>query len=169
VGGLIPGPAVIRKSEKSRVIKASDIGCGAYNSFAVDKDGNLWSWGANSYGECGQFDNAGEDRALVLYPTLVESMQQEGSRQITHIEGGAHHTIAVTSDGECLVWGRCDGGQTGIELSKMNKDHVITSSGSTASEVEKKDGSVETRTYKILSHPTAIPTVGTYLNKGHDH
>lgn len=155
--GLMPAPLALTVPGKHRSAKAVDIGCGTYNSFAIDTDGNVWSWGANSYGECGQFENAGEDRAIVLQPTLIESLQK---RNVTRIEGGAHHTVAVTASGECLVWGRCDGGQTGIDLAKLDKDHVITGSGKTAAEVEKSEGSVETRTYKILAHPTAIPALG---------
>jgi regulator of chromosome condensation len=160
--GLNPAPAVIKHNENDRRnIKIIDIGCGAYNSFAIDKDGNIWSWGANNYGECGHFSNAGEDRAIVLWPSLVEDLEKNGkSRQISQIQSGAHHTVALTKDGECLVWGRCDGGQTGIPLSDLNKEHVITNTGMTAAEVESKEGQVETRSYKILAHPTAIPAIG---------
>lgn len=30
------------------------------------------------------------------------------------LDGGSHHSAAVTKDGQCLMWGRIDGGQLGI-------------------------------------------------------
>lgn len=38
------------------------------------------------------------------------------------MDGGEFHSLAITGDGRCLVWGRLDGGQLGIKLTKEELD-----------------------------------------------
>ena len=35
------------------------------------------------------------------------------------IPGGAHHSVGLTQDGRCIVWGRIDGFQTGLPVSDL--------------------------------------------------
>lgn len=35
---------------------------------------------------------------------------------VTLLDGGGTHSVAVTVDGRCFVWGRVDGGQLGVAL-----------------------------------------------------
>ncbi|KAF2738198.1 RCC1/BLIP-II [Polyplosphaeria fusca] len=118
------------------------ISCGDYHAFAIAKDGHIWSWGANNYCEAGHPENAGQDNASIERPQVVQRLE---SRKVIAIEGGSHHNVALTSDGECLVWGRCDGSQTGIPFAKLEVMNDET-------EVLKMDGKP-----KILLQPTAIP------------
>ena len=114
--GLVPREFGLPKK------KITDIGCGSYHSFAIDSDENVWAWGLNSYGETGIPAGAGEDEAVVLKPAKVTTL---AGKKMTVIDGGAHHSAGVTSDGECLVWGRIDGYQMGINPEKMDKENVI--------------------------------------------
>ncbi|KAG6013054.1 hypothetical protein E4U54_007142 [Claviceps lovelessii] len=91
------------------------IASGEYHSFAVDRKDNVWAWGLNSFGEAGYAKEAGGDEAVLPYPMKISDLCGKG---VTVLAGGAHHSSAVTSDGECFVWGRLDGGQLGIEFSK---------------------------------------------------
>jgi len=85
------------------------IGSGPYHSFAVDGKDNVWSWGLNSYGEAGNYtEDVGEQ-----YPTKIDELAGKG---VTVLDGGSHHSVAVTAKGECYVWGRLDGGQLGVEF-----------------------------------------------------
>ena len=130
-----------------------DIGAGSYNSFAVHKTKGLFAWGLNSYGETGLTAGAGEDEAVILHPTVIESLKDRG--QVTHIEGGAHHTIAVTETGECLVWGRVDGFQTGLRLDSLPEEDVV------------RDSKKQPR---ILTVPTRVPGFqAAYATAGSDH
>lgn len=119
--------------------KVKLIGVGAYHSFAVDNKDNVWAWGLNSYGECGVSDNAGDDEASVAKPTKVDAL---GGKGLTCIKGGAHHSVAVTKDGDCLVWGRTDSGQTGLKLDSLPEEDL------------RKDEHGKPR---ILLQPTKIP------------
>ena len=38
------------------------------------------------------------------------------------IRGGSHHSIGITQDGKCLVWGRMDGSQMGVDITKLAMD-----------------------------------------------
>ncbi|KAG8414846.1 hypothetical protein J3458_008752 [Metarhizium acridum] len=92
--------------------KAKYIACGGHHCFAVDWDDNVYGWGANSFGEAGDARSAGGDLAFVP-PTKIRSLCQQ---QVLVLDGGAHHSAAVTAKGYCLVWGRIDDGQLGIEF-----------------------------------------------------
>ena len=87
------------------------IASGEHHSFAIDSKDNVWAWGLNSYGEAGYAKTAGGDSALLPYPMKVSELCGEG---VTVLNGGSHHSAAVTNDGRCFMWGRMDGGQLGI-------------------------------------------------------
>ncbi|PGH13693.1 hypothetical protein AJ80_06198 [Polytolypa hystricis UAMH7299] len=128
------------------------VGCGAFHSFAIHKSGKVYSWGLNSYGETAVRENAGGDEAAILHPAVVDSLQ---NRDIIQICGGSHHSLACTSKGEVLVWGRVDGSQTGLKVDTLPDDSLI------------KDGNGHPR---ILIEPTAIPGIDArYVAAGSDH
>ena len=98
------------------------VGSGSYHSFAVHANGTVYAWGLNSFGATGIRDNAGDDEAAIAHPEAVESLS---NRDITHLCGGAHHSIARTADGQCLVWGRVDGHQSGLKVDSLPEDSLI--------------------------------------------
>ncbi|KAK3938515.1 regulator of chromosome condensation 1/beta-lactamase-inhibitor protein II [Diplogelasinospora grovesii] len=100
------------------------IASGEYHSFAVDKKDNVWAWGLNSFGEAGYAKAAGSDLVLLPYPMKIPGLRRRG---VVCLDGGAHHSAAVTADGQCLVWGRLDGGQLGIRFSpeQLQDDSLI--------------------------------------------
>lgn len=89
------------------------IASGEHHSFAVDSKDNVWAWGLNSYGEAGYAGSAGDDSAHLPYPIKVPDLSGKG---VLVLDGGSHHSAAVTKDGQCLVWGRIDGGQLGVRF-----------------------------------------------------
>lgn len=123
--------------------RIAQIACGDYHGLAIAEDGHIWSWGANNYCETGHGENAGEDNASVLTPRIIPSLEGKG---VTSVEGGSHHNIAITQKGDVLIWGRCDGSQTGIPSSQLeaidDDDRVLKS---------------ESGKPKILIEPTVIP------------
>jgi regulator of chromosome condensation len=121
--------------------KIAHVGAGAYHSFAVEKSGKVWAWGLNSYGNCGISTDAGDDEATIPVPTPVDTLK---GKNVLNITGGSHHSLAVTADGEALVWGRLDGAQLGMDLSKLDEDDIIRDKG----------------LVRILSTPKPIEGVG---------
>lgn len=128
------------------------IGCGAFHSFAIHESGKVYAWGLNSYGETGIRASAGDDEAAIVHPTVVDSLS---SMNVTQISGGAHHSLAVTSDGKCLVWGRIDGCQSGLKVDTLSESAVI------------KD---ERDRPRILIDPVSIPGIhANAVAAGSDH
>ncbi|KAL1955386.1 hypothetical protein VTO42DRAFT_8606 [Malbranchea cinnamomea] len=129
------------------------IGCGAFHSFAVHKSGKVYSWGLNTYGQTGiPQDTTGESSAAVFHPAVVESLSD---KEIVQVCGGSHHSLARTANGECLVWGRLDGFQTGLKIDTLSDDSVI------------RDDRGRPR---ILIKPTAVPEIkAAYVAAGADH
>ncbi|KAL2002245.1 hypothetical protein VTN02DRAFT_361 [Thermoascus thermophilus] len=128
------------------------VGCGAFHSFAIHESGKVYAWGLNSFGETGIREGAGEDEAAILHPTVVEPLS---GKQVTQLCGGAHHSLAVTSNGDCLVWGRVDGYQTGLKIDSLPESAVI------------KD---ERGRPRILIDPMAVPGIkASVVAAGSDH
>ncbi|KAL9615295.1 MAG: hypothetical protein Q9167_000266 [Letrouitia subvulpina] len=131
------------------------IACGADHSFAIDGKEQVWSWGVNTFGATGFAKGAGGDNAYVVAPQVIPSLQLQNDK-VTHIAGGRQHTLAVTESGKCLVWGRFDGSQTGVDASAIPEDNMI------------RDGKGNPR---ILTEPTVVPGVGSTraVAAGPDH
>lgn len=125
------GRRIIERNKMSSLIpqgmglprgKIVKIACGAYHSFALDKDGTAWGWGLNNFGEIGVQSNAGEDDAVILKPAKLTDLEDH---VISDIDGGTHHSLACSDKGKLFTWGRVDGFQVGFEFDKLNKDDVI--------------------------------------------
>lgn len=100
-----------------------DIATGTDHSFAVHKDGSVFSWGLNNYGQTGISAKAGESEAAILKPAVVSSLKNQA--KITHIAAGNFNSLAITENNECLVWGRIDNSCIGIDPSTLAKEDVI--------------------------------------------
>lgn len=100
-----------------------DIATGPDHAFAIHKNGTVYSWGLNNYGQTGIPSKAGESEATILKPAAVPSLKGRG--KIVRIEGGNFNSIAVTEHGECLVWGRIDNKAIGIDAKDLPEDDVI--------------------------------------------
>jgi regulator of chromosome condensation len=118
------------------------IASGDYHGLAIAEDGHIWAWGANNYCETGYTDNAGADDASVLQPKIIHSLE---GKNVQALAAGSHHNLAITKDGQVLVWGRCDGSQTGLPSAQLDaetdEDKVLKNNGKP----------------KILVQPTPLP------------
>jgi regulator of chromosome condensation len=114
--------------------KIGYVGAGAYSSFAVKENGDVYSWGLNNFGQTGiakELDEEGNSKTNDVHmPILVESLRGKG--KVTCIKGGQHHTIAVTDKNELLFWGRVDGSQAGVKIQDLPKEHVTFDSAGVA-------------------------------------
>ncbi|KAI9812982.1 MAG: hypothetical protein M1826_002573 [Phylliscum demangeonii] len=102
--------------------KIARVACGAWHSFAIDTRKRLWAFGLNTYGQTGIATGAGEASATIDQPTLVSGLRDFG---LMDVDGGAHHSLAVDDEGRCLVWGRCDSAQSGIDLGTVPEDDLV--------------------------------------------
>ncbi|KAH8703319.1 regulator of chromosome condensation 1/beta-lactamase-inhibitor protein II [Talaromyces proteolyticus] len=100
-----------------------DIGAGLYHSFAIRKNGKVYAWGSNNFGQTGIFKGAGQSDAGVLYPTEVQTLGKQWS--ITTVFGGKDHSLALTDQGQCLTLGRIDNKALGILSKKIPSSDII--------------------------------------------
>ena len=147
-------PSALRIKGK---VKMVGIGTGSNHAFSIDDKSNVWTWGSNSFGQTGINIGAGEDNAVIFSPEKVKSLGKgSDDDRVIEIAGGMHHSIAVTSAGKCLVWGRVDGCQTGLDMSKLSEEDYIVDARNNP---------------RILTKPTVLEKIqnAQYAAAGTDH
>jgi alpha-tubulin suppressor-like RCC1 family protein len=84
------------------------IASGDLHQLALKKDGTVWAWGENEYGEVGNgtFTNPSA-------PGIGTPVQVSGLAGVTAISGGDSYSLALKSDGTVWAWGLNDDGQLG--------------------------------------------------------
>ena len=147
--GLHPG--LVAFPPRTKLIS---VHAGCDHAFAIDHNGDTWAWGLNNFGQTGIRVGAGANGTTVVAPRKVPSL---AGRNLKIIQGGNHHSIGVTQAGECLVWGRMDGAQMGLDLSTLPLDDpqiVVSERGKP----------------RILLEPTVLPIPEcSYVAAGSDH
>lgn len=92
---------------KDQLPVVKSIGCGSYHSmFALSSNGYLYTCGLNNYGQLGigSTDNCSELQ-------LVEDLS---FKNVAFVDGGEHHSVVLTNDGDVYTFGRADSGQLGM-------------------------------------------------------
>ena len=108
-----PVPVRVQYPKDAGTVAATQISAGFYHSLALDKEGNAWSWGRNSYGQLG--DNTTSDRHSPV--KVLASAQSTSSAEPwlnpVQISAGWQHSLAVGTDGVAKAWGDNQYGQLG--------------------------------------------------------
>jgi alpha-tubulin suppressor-like RCC1 family protein len=116
-------PTVILALDDEQI---TDIAAGKHHSLAISKDGRVFAWGSNSFGQCGVAQNDTHHSELVrvrgnntdskedktpgiledvwLPRHLTEFGPMTGKRIIS-ISAGGIHSAAIDSDGKLYSWG----------------------------------------------------------------
>ncbi|TVY87380.1 Protein pim1 [Lachnellula willkommii] len=144
---LVPGQVGLSRK------KILTIGCGDYHCLAADDKGNVFGWGLNGFAQCGIESDQDEASPTISKPTIIEGLEGKAIKQIV---GGAHHSIAVTTDGKVLVWGSCQNNQSGVDLSTLPEDTIY----------KEDNGRI-----RYISKPTVLPGVegGVAIAAGPDN
>jgi uncharacterized repeat protein (TIGR01451 family) len=83
----------------------SAVEAGAEHSLALKRDGTVWAWGSNSYGQSGAYEQ------FNFYRTRPTQIAISGA--FTAIAAGGGHSLALKSDGTVWAWGSNSSGQLG--------------------------------------------------------
>jgi len=87
------------------------ISIGTNYSLALKSDGTVWSWGINSSGQLGMGGISG-----VLYALPIQVKETGGTgflSNVTSINAGSVHSLALKSDGTVWSWGNNTDGKLG--------------------------------------------------------
>lgn len=84
------------------------IGAGNVHSLALKKDGTVWAWGGNGWGQLGN----GAPFPILENPTTP--VQVVGLTDVVDIAVGSGHNLALKSDGTVWAWGWNNYGQLGV-------------------------------------------------------
>jgi alpha-tubulin suppressor-like RCC1 family protein len=74
----------------------TSVASGKLHSVALDRDGYLWSWGSDVYGQQGNGAKTGN---------IHEPTRMSTSARFISVEAGAHTTIAIDTEGHLWSWG----------------------------------------------------------------
>ncbi|KPV71679.1 uncharacterized protein RHOBADRAFT_56510 [Rhodotorula graminis WP1] len=91
------------------------VGAGAYHSFAVDKDGDVFGWGNHTYRQTGVAGDGGKNMKIEE-PTFVKGLSpaDHAGARVVQIACGGFHTVFLFSNGEVWTVGRVDEGECGL-------------------------------------------------------
>ena len=130
-------PQKIEELSDKKVIK---ISCGAYHSMALTSDGEVFSWGHNTFAQLG--DKTYNSRST---PTQVLFRDK-----IISISCGTNHSIALTQTGSAYVWGSNELGQLGRPKERDFRENRLRA---VCNRPQKIPGFDETRIVKAICGP----------------
>lgn len=87
-----------------------EIACGEGHNLALKKDGTIWAWGSDSYGQLGQGIEYNDEN--VYYLPVPKEVQ--GVNDVIAIACGYNHSLSLKKDGSYWSWGFNNSGQLGI-------------------------------------------------------
>lgn len=91
----------------------TSVSCGISHCLALTRDGKVWAWGDNTYGQLGN----GLDGEVRHSPVRVGYTAARGGALsdavIIAISAGSYHSMALGSLGEVYIWGLNTNGQIG--------------------------------------------------------
>lgn len=83
------------------------IAAGDLHSLALRRDGSLWAWGANQYGQLGI------GKTTTTGCMCIDVPQHVALSNVIALAGGGYHTLALRRDGTVWAWGDNTDGQVG--------------------------------------------------------
>ena len=102
----------------SNIVK---VKCGIDYTIAMDKDGKLYSWGSNRYGQLGV---QGTNTYKLNKPTQIHLPHSAG--KVVDFACGEEHSAFLTDKGEVYTWGYGNDGQLGHQdKSNLNQPRKL--------------------------------------------
>ncbi|KAL3479285.1 regulator of chromosome condensation 1/beta-lactamase-inhibitor protein II [Aspergillus californicus] len=124
---MVPHACSMTKPGKFKDVVS--IGAGAFHSFAVLRNGEVYAWGYNKYGQTGipdHFTATGFQihSTTIPYATRVPVFEEK-QLFVDYITGGFKHSVAVTKDNMCLSWGSIADAALGIQAADMDDQEIV--------------------------------------------
>lgn len=120
--GTIGIPTISESTVVDEPVKVMDdviaVSHGGSHVAAIKKDGSLWTWGSNQYGQLGN-GGGGNASYTVHYSDIgdvnvpYQTVPVKVADNMAAVCCGSNHTVAVAKDGTVWTWGNNDQGQLG--------------------------------------------------------
>ncbi|KAL8206723.1 UNVERIFIED_CONTAM: hypothetical protein K2H54_021531 [Gekko kuhli] len=108
--GELKDRLIPKKIEGLSTCKIIDVACGHHHSIALTKDGRVFSWGQNVYGQLG----IGKEVASQSQPQHVQALD---AIPLAQVAAGGAHNFALSLLGIVYGWGRNNAHQLGLSQS----------------------------------------------------
>lgn len=147
--GQVGDNTTVNKSSPVQTVTFStdwaSVHCGVSSMAAIKKDGTLWTWGYNSYGQLG--DDTSTNRSSPVQTAAFGNNWKQ-------VSGGYAHKAAVKTDGTLWTWGYNYYGQLGdgtkssfnkkspIQTVSYGTDWNLVACGNSFTVAIKKDGTL---------------------------
>lgn len=109
-GGEPLGPPQLTPFRVPNISGIRSVTAGYGHSCALDRDGAVYCWGYNGFGQCA---------APASMLTIAVPRRVAGLRTVAKLVAIKNHTCALQSDGELLCWGDNKLGETGVPEATM--------------------------------------------------
>ena len=95
-------------TDASKGLVAIKVAAGGAHSLAIDKNGDTWAWGFNSYGQLGNGTSSGFNGANPVPGRVRDPNNPDDTSKnlkSVQISAGFEHTIAIDAQGNTWSWG----------------------------------------------------------------
>lgn len=100
--------------------RMQSVSAGRAHVVALRGDGTVWTWGDDTYGQCGQGTTA----------TFYNGAKQvSGLAGVIAVAAGAYHSLALKGDGTVWAWGQNDSGELGDDSATLRSTPVQVKTG----------------------------------------
>jgi autotransporter-associated beta strand protein len=137
----------------AKKIQSVSIGANGAHTLAVDTEGNLYAWGANTRGQLGQGDVAVRNTPAAVLKTATGI-----NAPITMAAAGSEHSLVVAG-GKVYAWGRNASGEVGDGGSLDRTSPALIQGGALAGKVVRMVAAGE-------SHSLAVDDAGNVYGWG---
>jgi alpha-tubulin suppressor-like RCC1 family protein len=93
--GAASTPTASKDTVSTLTVSIKSIAVGATHVLALCREGNVYAWGSNQYGQLGHQRNRYDSQ-----PTLIQMPEK-----ITALAAGTHFSLALTESGDVYAWG----------------------------------------------------------------
>jgi regulator of chromosome condensation len=105
--------------ERLGLRKIVSIGAGAFHSFAINEDGQVYGWGNNLFGQLGVAAsdiNPSWEEGVVERPTIIKALNPEnhGGARVKLISAGENHSLFLFDNGALFSCGKIVNNELGI-------------------------------------------------------
>ena len=111
-------PVTVRKmGSKSSLSGVVAVAAGGYYNLALDRNGDVWSWGNNFYGQLGRQSRIINSVFTPMSTQTADRVQTDVNGSpftgVTAIAAGGSHSLALDNGGNVWAWGYNGYGQVG--------------------------------------------------------